>query len=101
MIRVTNQSKQNAKGMIGELLEKKILITKGPHHWVTKPQNSKFLSIVFDRVYTIYLVYQDFNKVSHDVLLDRMERHELDVQLGGFVITELQCHSMLINGPSY
>lgn len=42
----------------------------------------------------MYLFYQDFNKVSHNMLLDRVERN---VQLGRYAITKFQCHSKLIN----
>lgn len=35
------------------------------------------------------------------ILLGKLEKDELDVQLGGCIITKWQCHSMLINGSSH
>lgn len=53
MTRVTNQSKYNIKGIIGELLEKKILITRN-YQWIIKSQNGKtvkFLNVIFSFIH--------------------------------------------------
>lgn len=65
--------------MISELLEEKVLITEEPPLGRKDPkeQSSLNFSTSFSASYTQCICYdQDFSKVSHGVLLDRVGKDE-------------------------